>query len=196
MGAIGILAGLEQADRSASLFINSLNSPLSDLVWQFFSDKLVWIPLYLTVLVFFFLKLGWKSALKCLVACVLTILICDQFSNLIKDACARLRPCHDPWMLSHGLHMLEGKGNLYGFFSAHAANAMGFALCSAFCFKKGSGRKMTSYTILIVIWALLVGISRIFVGKHFLGDVLVGFAVGALVGWAVASLAFVIRTSR
>ena len=196
MGAIGILAGLEQADRSASLFINSLNSPLSDLVWQFFSDKLVWIPLYLTVLVFFFLKLGWKSALRCLAACVLTILICDQFSNLIKDACARLRPCHDPWMLSHGLHMLEGKGNLYGFFSAHAANAMGFALCSAFCFKKGSGRKMTAYTVLIVIWALLVGISRIFVGKHFLGDVLVGFAVGALVGWAVASLAFVIRTSR
>ena len=74
--------------------------------------------------------------------------------------------------------------------------AMGFALCSAFCFKKGSGRKMTAYTVLIVIWALLVGISRIFVGKHFLGDVLVGFAVGALVGWAVASLAFVIRTSR
>ena len=33
MGAIGILAGLEQADRSASLFINSLNSPLSDPVW-------------------------------------------------------------------------------------------------------------------------------------------------------------------
>ena len=196
MGAIGILAGLEQADRSASLFINSLNSPLSDLLWQFFSDKLVWIPLYLTVLVFFFLKLGWKSALRCLAACVLTILICDQFSNLIKDACTRLRPCHDPWMLSHGLHMLEGKGNLYGFFSAHAANAMGFALCSAFCFKKGSGRKMTAYTVLIVIWALLVGISRIVVGKHFLGDVLVGFAVGALVGWAVASLAFVIRTSR
>ena len=110
MGAIGILAGLEQADRSASLFINSLNSPLSDLLWQFFSDKLVWIPLYLTVLVFFFLKLGWKSALKCLVACVLTILICDQFSNLIKDACTRLRPCHDPWMLSHGTAYARRKG--------------------------------------------------------------------------------------
>ena len=191
-----IIASLEQADRSASLFINSLNSPLTDPVWQFFSNKLVWIPLYLAVLVFFFLKFGWKTALKCLAACVLTIVICDQFSNLIKDACARMRPCHDPWMVTHGLHMLEGKGNLYGFFSAHAANAMGFALCSALCIKQGSGRKTTVYTVLIVIWALLVGISRVFVGKHFLGDVLVGFGVGALVGWAVASLAFVIRTSR
>ena len=191
-----IIASLEQADRSASLFINSLNSPLTDPVWQFFSNKLVWIPLYLAVLVFFFLKFGWKTALKCLAACVLTIVICDQFSNLIKDACARMRPCHDPWMVTHGLHMLEGKGNLYGFFSAHAANAMGFALCSALCIKQGSGRKTTAYTVLIVIWVLLVGISRVFVGKHFLGDVLVGFGVGALVGWAVASLAFVIRTSR
>ena len=191
-----IIASLEQADRSASLFINSLNSPLTDPVWQFFSNKLVWIPLYLAVLVFFFLKFGWKTALKCLAACVLTIVICDQFSNLIKDACARMRPCHDPWMVTHGLHMLEGKGNLYGFFSAHAANAMGFALCSALCIKPGSGRKTTAYTVLIVIWVLLVGISRVFVGKHFLGDVLVGFGVGALVGWAVARLAFAIRTSR
>lgn len=191
-----IIASLEQADRSASLFINSLNSPLTDPVWQFFSNKLVWIPLYLAVLVFFFLKFGWKTALKFLAACVLTIVICDQFSNLIKDACARMRPCHDPWMVTHGLHMLEGKGNLYGFFSAHAANAMGFALCSALCIKQGSGRKTTAYTVLIVIWALLVGISRVFVGKHFLGDVLVGFGVGALVGWAVARLAFAIRTSR
>ena len=191
-----IIASLEQADRSASLFINSLNSPLTDPVWQFFSNKLVWIPLYLAVLVFFFLKFGWKTALKCLAACVLTIVICDQFSNLIKDACARMRPCHDPWMVTHGLHMLEGKGNLYGFFSAHAANAMGFALCSALCIKQGSGRKTTAYTVLIVIWALLVGISRVFVGKHFLGDVLVGFGVGALVGWDVARLAFAIRTSR
>ena len=191
-----IIASLEQADRSASLFINSLNSPLTDPVWQFFSNKLVWIPLYLAVLVFFFLKFGWKTALKCLAACVLTIVICDQFSNLIKDACARIRPCHDPWMVTHGLHMLEGKGNLYGFFSAHAANAMGFALCSALCIKQGSGRKTTAYTVLIVIWVLLVGISRVFVGKHFLGDVLVGFGVGALVGWAVARLAFAIRTSR
>ena len=191
-----IIARLEQADRSASLFINSLNSPLTDPVWQFFSNKLVWIPLYLAVLVFFFLKFGWKTALKCLAACVLTIVICDQFSNLIKDACARMRPCHDPWMVTHRLHMLEGTGNLYGFFSAHAANAMGFALCSALCIKQGSGRKTTVYTVLIVIWALLVGISRVFVGKHFLGDVLVGFGVGALVGWAVARLAFAIRTSR
>ncbi|MDD7552209.1 MAG: phosphatase PAP2 family protein [Candidatus Cryptobacteroides sp.] len=191
-----IIASLEQADRSASLFINSLNSPLTDPVWQFFSNKLVWIPLYLAVLVFFFLKFGWKTALKCLTACVLTIVICDQFSNLIKDACARMRPCHDPWMVTHGLHMLEGKGNLYGFFSAHAANAMGFALCSALCIKQGSGRKTTAYTVLIVIRVLLVGISRVFVGKHFLGDVLVGFGVGALVGWAVARLAFAIRTSR
>ena len=35
----------------------------------------------------------------------------------------------------------------------------------------------------------MVGISRIFVGKHYLGDVLVGFIVGAAAGMAFGYLA-------
>jgi len=33
-----------------------------------------------------------------------------------------------------------------------------------------------------VLMAFMVGVSRIFVGKHYLGDVLVGSLVGALAG--------------
>ena len=36
---------------------------------------------------------------------------------------------------------------------------------------------------------LLIGLSRIFVGKHFLGDVLAGFAVGILLGVLFGRLA-------
>ena len=60
----------------------------------------------------------------------------------------------------------------YGFFSAHAANAMAFAVASAKFLKRG--------TLPLCLWAVLVGLSRIFVGKHFLGDVLIGFIVGAI----------------
>ena len=39
--------------------------------------------------------------------------------------------------------------------------------------------------------------SRVFVGKHFFGDVLVGFAVGLLAGWLLAQLArLIIRRFR
>ena len=64
--------------------------------------------------------------------------------------------------------------------------SMGFALCSALCIRHIIRRKSRFYTYPIILWALLVGISRIFVGKHFLGDVLVGFFVGALIGSLLA----------
>ena len=36
----------------------------------------------------------------------------------------------------------------------------------------------------------MVAISRIFVGKHYLGDVIVGIIVGSLAGYAFARLAY------
>lgn len=184
---IGFWEGLEMADKSATLAINSVNSPVSDWIWQFFSDKEVWYPLYLGFVIYIFMKMGWRKALVVTLACVLTIVACDQFSNFCKEFFARLRPCVDPYMLENGLHMLEGVGNQYGFYSAHAANAMGFASSSLVGLKADSARSHKVWPWFICIWAFLVGISRIFVGKHFLGDVIVGLMVGALFGWLLAS---------
>ena len=47
------------------------------------------------------------------------------------------------------------------------------------------------------IWASLVAISRVYVGKHFLGDVLVGVLVGLAIGYLMGYLArWVIRRFR
>lgn len=172
------------ADKQATLAINQLHCALSDAVWVFFSNRYVWIPLYLAVIFMFFKKLGWRRALLSILACVLTVAACDQLGNLVKDSVMRLRPCWDGYMLQHGLHLLEGEGNLFGFYSAHAANAMGFALCSVACFEMNGtkGKGFAAYSILIFAWALMVGLSRVFVGKHFLGDVMAGFLVGAVIG--------------
>ncbi len=189
---IALLETLEQADKTATLAINSLHSTLSDSIWVTFSDKEIWYPLYFVVLVFLFIRLGWKKAIVVTLACVLTIVACDQFANFTKAFFERHRPCWDAFMAGHGLHLLEGRGNLYGFYSAHAANAIGFAVCSSLGFTNASNFKPLAhkeYAWGILIWALLVGISRIFVGKHFLGDVLVGFAIGSLFAWGIASLA-------
>lgn len=177
---------LEMADKNVTLAINSWNSPVTDFIWQTFSDKEIWFPLYLGFLIYLFVKLGWKKASVVTVACILTIVACDQFSNFCKDFFARFRPCYDDYMLANGLHMLEGKGNHFGFYSAHAANAMGFALSSLVGLKADSKAPHKVWPWFVCIWAFLVGISRIFVGKHFLGDVIVGFIVGALFGWLLA----------
>lgn len=43
-------------------------------------------------------------------------------------------------------------------------------------------------TVVITIWALCVGVSRIFVGKHFLGDVIVGFIIGGTIAAIICRL--------
>ena len=49
-------------------------------------------------------------------------------------------------------------------------------------------------TAVMLCWATWVSLSRVFVGKHFLGDVLVGIAIGTALGLAFGALArWVIR---
>ncbi|MCR4824677.1 MAG: phosphatase PAP2 family protein [Bacteroidales bacterium] len=190
-GAAGLtlLREAHHIDQDVTLAINSLHAPFTDSVWQLFSNKEIWFVLYAAVLVFLYIRLGWKRATIVVLSCILTIVACDQFANFTKDFFERLRPCWDLNMVDGGLHVLEDKGNLYGFYSAHAANAMGFAVCSYLGFRNDRSRRYRGYAWGIFPWALLVGLSRVFVGKHFLGDVLTGFFFGLLSGGILALLA-------
>ena len=181
-------ATVVQWDKEASLWLNSLHCGFSDQVWRFFSDKYVWIALYAVVLFFLFRRLGWRKALVAVCAIALTVLSCDQLSNLFKNWICRPRPTHDAWMLEHGLNILCGRGGNYGFFSAHAANAFGFAISSLMIFRTDTRFSYKPYAWAIMIWAFLVSLSRVFVGRHFLGDILVGTIVGLLVGYIFALL--------
>lgn len=180
---------IHRLDQQVTLFLNDLHCCITDPVMQFFSNIPVWIPLYVAVVVFLFIRLGWKKALVVTASLALTFGLCDQFSNLIKDTVGRLRPCHDGWMVDNGLRMLEGKGGMFGFFSAHAANAFGFAMCSLRGFRNDTRLKYRGYACGIFIWAALVSVSRISVGKHYLGDVIIGTMVGLAFGLAMSAAA-------
>ncbi|MBQ9185983.1 MAG: phosphatase PAP2 family protein [Bacteroidales bacterium] len=185
------LEGLHNIDQDVTAAINSLHVPATDTFWCTLSNKFIWIPMYLIIIGFFFWKLGWKKALFVLLACSLTFAFCDQLATFIQFIVRRERPDVDVEMTQRGLNYLEPvyKKYIYGFFSAHAANAIGFAVCSYMGFKNNQSLNCRPYGWFIFIWAILVGISRIFVGKHFLGDVLTGFAVGLLAGWIFSLLA-------
>lgn len=179
-------------DQQLTLIINSWYSAFTDPIWAFFSNKVVWIPMYVAIVALLIWKLGWKKGLMVVAAAALTFGFCDQFSNLIKHAVGRIRPLHDEFMKANGLHVLE-RGGGYSFFSAHAANAFGLA-CSTFTgLRKLLAQKpkwLTAYGSWIFFWAAMVSISRIFVGKHYLGDVIVGSIVGAAGGLTFGYLAY------
>ena len=161
---------IDNIDRQATLTINGLYSDFTDPIWQFFSDKIVWIPMYIGIVALLIWKLGWKKGLIVVGAAGLTFAFCDQFSNLVKYAVERIRPLNDESMVANGLHILE-KGGGYSFFSAHSANAFGLACCTYFGFRSLLMTRplwMKIYGWWIFSWAAMVAISRIFVGKHFL----------------------------
>ena len=187
-------------DQQITLTINSWNSAISDPIWTFLSMKLVWVPLYAAILALIIWKLGWKKGGILILGTVLTIVFCDQFANLIKYSVARIRPLHDEFMVSNGLNILELGGG-YSFFSAHAANSFGLAAVTWLGLKRGllgtdslraenhqsdtfrkDAKLVKWYGWFMFTWAALVAISRIFVGKHYLGDVIVGTIAGLIIG--------------
>ena len=191
---------VHQLDQQITLTINSWNSAISDPIWTFLSMKLVWVPLYAAILALIIWKLGWKKGGILILGTVLTIVFCDQFANLIKYSVARIRPLHDEFMVSNGLNILELGGG-YSFFSAHAANSFGLAAVTWLGLKRGllgtdslraenhqsdtfrkDAKLVKWYGWFMFTWAAFVAISRIFVGKHYLGDVIVGTIAGLIIG--------------
>ena len=179
---------IHRFDQDLTLTVNSWHSPVTDPIWEFFSNIPVWIPMYALIIAFIILRLGWKKGLIVTAGALLTFGFCDQFSNIIKDAVERLRPLNDEYMLNNGLHVLENGGK-YGFFSAHSANAFGLATSTLLGLRLDKRLKYRGYAAWMYSWAFLVAVSRVFVGKHYLGDIIVGAIVGAAAGFAFASLA-------
>ena len=188
---------MEQLDQTITLWLNGLHCPFTDGMWLLFSNRTVWIPLYLLGAGLMIWRCGWKKGLAMVLLTALAILCVDQFANLIKNWVARPRPCNDAFMNAMGHRLLEGRSRSYSFFSAHAANAIAFAICSAHALHPGTKRAKakngrdtlsTVYAVIISIWAAMVGLSRVFVGKHYLGDVLVGFIAGGIIAFALTRL--------
>lgn len=176
-------------DQKVTLEMNSWSSEITDVIWKFFSDIPVWIPMYVIIVGCLFWRLGWKKGLIMTLAAAATFGFCDQFSNFIKNLVERVRPLNDPYMLEHGLNILEGKSSSFSFFSAHSANAFGLATSTLIGFRLDKRLKYRGYAAWMYTWATLVALSRVFVGKHYLGDIIAGAAIGALAGYAFACLA-------
>ena len=180
---------IHKFDQNLTLEINSWDSPVTDPVWQFFSDIPVWIPMYVLIVACLIWRLGWKKGLIMTIAAVATFGFCDQFSNLIKDLVSRVRPLNDAYMLENGLNVLEGASRSFSFFSAHSANAFGLATSTLIGFRLDKRLKYKGYATWMFFWASMVALSRVFVGKHYLGDILAGALIGAAAGFAFASIA-------
>lgn len=169
---------MQELDRWLVQTTNKAATPALDRLMIFFSDRFVWFPAYLVIV----LVLGYlyeRRARLLLPLLGLSVALADSISSrFFKPYFARLRPCHDP-DLSATLNLANGCGGQFGFISSHAANAFALAVFLTLALPP----RFRLAKALLLLWAALVSFSRIYLAAHYPTDVVAGALLGSALAW-------------
>ena len=171
-----MLERIVEIDTQLLVFLNNLGTPTWDGFWMFMTTSITSLPIYLLAAYFVYKFYGLKKMLFSLLFLAILIALSDQTANLFKYGFGRLRPCFNEDVQGLIRLVKSSCGGRYSFFSAHASTSMAIVVYLSLLLKK----HMKYFPILLIIWALFVGYSRIYIGVHFPFDVLFGFSIGAV----------------
>lgn len=172
-----IIHALDQLDTGIFLYLNGMHCAFFDNFMMLYSSRFVWIPFYASFLLVMLKNTSPRATLSCLVAIVCVVAASDQLTSaLLKPMVERLRPSNLDNPISHLVHVVDDyRGGRYGFPSSHSANSWSMAVF-AICLTR-----RRALGLFLSAWALLMTYTRIYLGVHYPGDLLVGMLIGGAV---------------
>ncbi|MDR6966450.1 undecaprenyl-diphosphatase [Flavobacterium arsenatis] len=176
-----MLQNLIELDRELFVYLNGLGSENWDDFFVYITKQLNWWPYFLLLIFLLLKKITPKQFLLLILVLAVFFLFTDQMTNLIKNTVQRFRPVNDP-DLKDMIRIVKGS-NSWSFFSGHASNSSGSTLILFLIL-----RKYYKYAFLMFLFPLLFAYTRIYLGLHFPGDILAGYAFGLMSGFGFYKL--------
>ncbi|MBP1539134.1 MAG: phosphatase PAP2 family protein [Prevotella sp.] len=170
-----------ELDYSLMRLLNGSDSIFVDGVMAGITEPLTWSLLYVAMIMLVVRNNQRASRVALIIAAALACVLLSSLvcNGLVKPAVGRLRPYQDPAIASW-IDTVWGVGDdSFSFFSAHSANTLSLAVFMALLVRS------RVLTLWLVVWSLLNGYSRVYLGMHFPSDVVMGLLCGAVIGVAM-----------
>lgn len=162
---------------AVQMFLGSQSAFLDHMALTL-TNAFTWVPLYIALL-FLIVKNNdnMQQIGLCFLCGVIGVVISSVMADVIvKPFVERLRPCNDPEIK----YIAQIAGNLrskdFSFFSAHAANTMSLAVFFTLLVRN------RLLGVSLVLWSLTNCWTRLYLGQHFMTDILVGLLWGIFTG--------------
>lgn len=181
---------LETIDQKIILLLNGNNILFLDKIMWMVTKPVFGLPFYILFIYLFFKKYNFKNALIIILVIGFTVGLGDFIAHeLIKETVQRYRPSHhiqisnqlNYFLMSNGTFYIGGK---FGFVSNHATN-MTIVGVLVYLFLKKHYPKSWIYLSILV---LIISYSRIYLGVHYLSDIIGGWILGIILSISIFQL--------
>ena len=171
---------LEYFDQQLIIFLNGNNTIFLDYLMWFISKPIFGLPFYILFIYLFYKNYYIKNALLIVLVISITVGLGDFTAHeLIKESIQRYRPSHHLEISSQLNFVNNYKGGQFGFVSNHATNMSIVGIMVFLVLKKHYPKSW----IFLLTLVLIISYSRIYLGVHYLSDIIGGWILGILLSF-------------
>ncbi|NDW09521.1 phosphatase PAP2 family protein [Dysgonomonas sp. 520] len=168
-----LILSFPQWDADLLVYLNSKNADWLDPLMVLVSNHWFWAFICFCIVALMLYKRR-RDAYPAIIFLLIGMGVTNGLNNVLKLIFARPRPCV---ALDGTINVLEDCGRAYSFFSAHSSTSFFLAVFALLYFRN------KYFSVIVLVWASVVAYSRLYVGKHYPLDVIVGTVFGIILAY-------------